>query len=176
MVLHRNTARRLDRRLYSIVPLIVLLLVFATSSAGCGGSASVSTSEHVSGKPVRAYTVDDVAKNAQAKLPSYVPSEMQEGYQYALAHPDKLQYMPCYCGCGLTAEHKNNLDCYIAGVDEDGHAVFDNHASFCAICVEITLDIKRLTAEGKTPKEIRAYVDQTHGPKGPSTDTPQPPG
>lgn len=172
MPLPRNVAR-LHRRLLSLVPLIALL-VFATGATGCGGTGSAS-SAHVVGKPERAYTMDDVARNRQMTLPSYVTADMQDGYEYALAHPERLENMPCYCGCGLTAQHKNNLDCYIAGADKNGMAVFDNHASFCAICVEITRDVKRLTDEGKPLSEIRAYVDQTHGPKGPGTETPLPP-
>ena len=171
MILRRTVPRHLSRRLVSIVPMIVLLFVFGTIATGCDGSAS----GHVAGKPVRAYTIDDVAKNRNMKLPSYVTPDMQEGYEYALAHPDRLEYIPCYCGCGLTAEHKHNGDCYIAGADKDGHAIFDNHASFCAICLEITDDVRRLTDEGKTLGEIRSYVDEKHGPKGPGTETPRPP-
>ena len=142
--------------------------------ASCGPSTG-GDSQHVTGKVERPYTISAVAQNAQTALPSYVTADMRDGYEYAMAHPDELQYIPCYCGCGLTAEHKDNLDCYIAGVDAKGTAVFDNHASFCSICLEITRDVKRLSAEGKPLKEIRAYVDKAHGEKGPGTDTPLPP-
>ena len=163
---------RMDRWLLSLMPVIVLLAVFGTGTTGCTSSAS----QHTVGKPERPYTMDDVAKNQhQVKLPSYVTADLQDVYEYAVAHPDKLQYMPCYCGCGLTSQHKNNTECYIAGVDKDGMIVFDNHASFCTVCAEITRDVQRLTEEGKSPQQIRAYVDETHGPKGPGTDTPKPP-
>ena len=43
------------------------------------------------------------------------------------------------------------------------------------VCVEIARDAKRLVGEGKTLTEIRTYIDQQHGKKGPGTDTPLPP-
>ena len=155
----------------ALLSLIALLLLLGMGAAGC----STSETQHVTGKVERAYTRAEFVANSQVHFPSYVTAEMQDGYEYALARPDQLQYIPCYCGCGFNAGHESNLECYIAGVDQSGTAVFDNHASFCAICLEITRDVKRLSAEGKPLREIRAYVDQTHSEKGPGTDTPQPP-
>ncbi|MBI2908369.1 MAG: hypothetical protein HYX92_12035 [Chloroflexi bacterium] len=147
------------------LPAAVLLLL---AISGC------ASTEHrpVTGKAARPYARVDPA---QITLPSYVTSEVRDAYEYALTNPDKLRYMPCYCGCGLTAGHKSNLDCYFAGVDEEGKVAFTDHAVHCDVCVEITRDVKRLSAGGKPLKEVRAYIDQTHGQKGPSTDTPLPP-
>ncbi|MGH2355229.1 MAG: PCYCGC motif-containing (lipo)protein [Chloroflexota bacterium] len=50
--------------------------------------------------------------------------EVQEAYRYALAHPDILQYMPCFCGCGVQG-HRSNRDCYIRDVRTDGAVVLD---------------------------------------------------
>lgn len=168
---HRNRHRLDPRHFQRLAAIMALLLVLGMGAAAC----SSPEAGHSKGKAERGYSAADVAANRTAALPSYVTADMRDGYEYALAHPEQLQYMPCYCGCGMNAGHKSNLECYIAGVDENGTAVFDNHASFCAVCLEITRDAKRLSAAGKPLKEIRAYVDQTHGEKGPGTDTPQPP-
>ena len=169
--LHQLSPRHLGHKLPVLASAMALLLALGMGAAGC----SSSEAQHVTGKTERGYTKADFVANSQVHFPSYVAAEMRDGYEYALAHPDELLYIPCYCGCGLNAGHKSNLECYIAGVDQGGAAVFDNHASFCAICLEITRDVKRLSAEGKSLKEIRAYIDQTHSEKGPGTDTPQPP-
>ena len=55
------------------------------------------------------------------------PQNVQEAYRFALANPEILKQMPCYCGCGAVG-HKNNYQCYIAEMDEYGKPVFDNHA------------------------------------------------
>lgn len=109
-----------------------------------------------------------------ATFPSFVTQKVRDGYQFALERPDVLKYMPCYCGCGLNAGHKSNLDCFVAGMDEAGVVVFDEHASFCQTCLDIARDARTLLAEGKTLPEIRATVDERNGSKGPGTDTPKP--
>lgn len=52
---------------------------------------------------------------------------VQEAYRFALANPELLQQIPCYCGCGAVG-HTSNYDCYVAEIEEDGTVLFDNHA------------------------------------------------
>jgi hypothetical protein len=40
------------------------------------------------------------------------------------------------------------------------------------ICIDITRDVMRMMDEGRTLKEIRAYIEKTHSHKGPGTPTP----
>jgi hypothetical protein len=42
------------------------------------------------------------------------------------------------------------------------------------VCADITTDVIRLQKEGKSPREIRAYVDAQYSSIGPSTDTAMP--
>ena len=109
-------------------------------------------------------------------LPTFVhdaPVSVQEAYQFAIANPHELENYPCYCGCGAMG-HTSNLSCYIQNVEGDGTITFDNHAAGCGICVDITQDVMRLMDQGKSPPEIRTYIDATYSPFGPSTDTPFP--
>jgi hypothetical protein len=62
-----------------------------------------------------------------------------KAYKYATEHPEILEQIPCYCGCGQHGSvesggkpHKSVRDCFIT--DE---GVYDNHASFCDVCVGI---------------------------------------
>lgn len=48
--------------------------------------------------------------------------EAQEAYRYAVAHPEILQYFPCYCGCGELG-HRSVLDCSIEEFRPDGSVV-----------------------------------------------------
>jgi len=95
------------------------------------------------------------------------PVPVQEAYRFAVANPEVLTQLPCYCGCGAMG-HTSNYACYVAGENPDGTLRFDDHALGCSICVDITQDAMRMLDEGKTLDEIRAYVDRTYSRFGPS--------
>jgi hypothetical protein len=95
------------------------------------------------------------------------PVTVQEAYQFAAANPDVMKDIPCYCGCGNIG-HTSNYSCYVSQVDDKGKVIFDNHALGCSICVDITQDVMRLLREGKSPPEVRAYIDRTYSKYGPS--------
>jgi hypothetical protein len=138
-------------------PIFLLLLAGLVVSA-CGGKSDSSN------------------LTSESHLPGFVkdsPPRVQEAYQFAVDHPDELAKYPCYCGCGAMG-HTSNLSCYIQDRAEDGTITFDNHAAGCGICVDITQDVIRLRADGKSAPEIRAYVDAQYSPFGPSTNTPLP--
>jgi hypothetical protein len=137
----------------------LIALTFLTGSllAGCSaGSSSAKTGTYamapMDGMPAE-------VKDA--------PVTVREAYQFAVANPDTLKQIPCYCGCGA-AGHTSNYACYVSNVDEDGTVHFDGHALGCSICVDITRDTMRMLDEGKPVSEIRAAVDQTYAQYGPS--------
>ncbi len=75
------------------------------------------------------------------KLPDFAVTNSMtlKAYKYATEHPEVLEQIPCYCGCGehgsIVSEgkpHKFVRDCFIT----DG-GVYDDHASFCDVCVGI---------------------------------------
>jgi predicted small secreted protein len=114
--------------------------------------------------------------NTQQQLPEYVkqaPHTVQVAYQFAMEHPDMLTHQPCYCGCGVV-QHTSVLDCFVRGFDASGDVVFDRHGAGCGICVDIVLDVKRLTEQGWSQLEIRRYIDSTYSVYGPPTDAPMP--
>jgi len=96
------------------------------------------------------------------------PQVVSEAYRFAVANPEILTQLPCYCGCGGIG-HTSNYSCYVAGENADGSLQFDGHAMGCSICVDITQDAMRMFGEGKPLPEIRAYIDQTYSRFGPST-------
>jgi hypothetical protein len=95
------------------------------------------------------------------------PLVTQQAYQFAVANPDVMQHIPCYCGCGSMG-HTSNYSCYVESVDAAGKVKFDSHALGCSICVDITQDAIRLSKQGKSPQDIKAYVDKTYSQYGPS--------
>ncbi len=95
------------------------------------------------------------------------PQVVQNAYQFAVANPDVLTQLPCYCGCGGMG-HTSNYSCYVSGENPDGSIAFDTHALGCSICVDITQDAMRMLDEGQSISQIRSYVDQTYSAFGPS--------
>ncbi|MFO7634020.1 MAG: PCYCGC motif-containing (lipo)protein [Caldilinea sp.] len=111
-----------------------------------------------------------------ATLPAFLDAatpRVRDAYRFAIANADKLERIPCYCGCGKMG-HTSNLSCYISSATAGGAIIYDEHANGCGICVDITQDVMRLAQTGQSMWEIRAYVDAQYSPFGPSTDTPLP--
>jgi hypothetical protein len=100
------------------------------------------------------------------------PVSVQQAYQFAVANPELMKQIPCYCGCGSIG-HTSNYSCYVSNVDAKGAVSFDNHALGCSICVDITQDVTRMTKAGKSPADIRAAIDTTYSKYG-SSNIPQP--
>ncbi len=143
------TVRRL------VFPLLILSLI----ASGLVSACSTQEAEH--SYPMAPMT------GMPAEVQS-APVTVQQAYQFAVANPDVLQQLPCYCGCGPIG-HTSNYACYVVEQNSDGTAkTFDNHALGCSICVDITQDAMRMLKDGKSVAEIRTYVDQSYAKYGPS--------
>jgi hypothetical protein len=67
----------------------------------------------------------------QGELPTFARTggpTVEAVYRYAVEHGDKLQYIPCVCGCGAIG-HRHNADCYVAERLADGTITFTNHGA-----------------------------------------------
>lgn len=138
------------------IRLILLLVILASLAlAGC----STGDSEY---EEMKMAAITDMPAEVQS-----APVAVQQAYQFAVANPDVLTEIPCYCGCGAMG-HTSNYACYVAGINDDGSVQYDNHALGCSICVDITIDTMRLMKEGKDVPEIRSYIDSTYAQYGPS--------
>ncbi len=93
---------------------ILLLPALAVLVSACAGRAET----------------EDLALAPMSEMPDFVkdaPPQVQEAYRFAVANPEILQQMPCYCGCGAMG-HQNNYQCYVKEVRADGSLEFENHA------------------------------------------------
>ena len=151
--------------------LVVAIVGTAAAAAACGGG-------HASNPPDQAHpsmaAMDTAQEAAWAARPAYThnTARTEEAYLYAMEHPLVVQWMPCYCGCGGIG-HGSNLDCYFEP-NAGGTIVFEEHASYCAICVDITLRTKQLANSGATLASIRTAIDAEFGGAGTGTDTARP--
>ena len=141
-----------------MVGMVVGMLVVAAVVASCGASGAAGANA----APQLAPIADMPQQVQQASV------VVREAYQFAVANPDVMQQVPCYCGCGAMG-HTSNYSCYVQGTDADGTVHFDSHALGCTLCVDITHDTMRMSGQGKSVAEIRAYVDQQYSRFGPPT-------
>ncbi len=174
--------RRTRPRLSAFSGALAVLLMALSGGllAACGGDGatampSMSPAAEAASDTMHAPAGDAAAiEAAWAARPDYVShasSMVQEAYRYALERPDVIQWMPCYCGCAAMA-HRSNLDCFFRSRMAGGAVAFEEHASYCDVCVDTALLAKKRVAEGRSLAEVRAEVDALYGGKGvPGTPT-----
>lgn len=180
------------RRLRYLLPVAVLVLVGGSTFAACGGhepsgaghepSAPAAAKPSHTEPPSAAAPSTEMdaavagAADAWAHRPAFTnaAAATEEAYAYALYHPRILEWMPCYCGCGAMG-HGSNLDCYIKPA-ADGQVTFEEHASYCDLCVQITLKTKELMAQGASVHGARQAIDALFAGTVPGTPTEVPPG
>jgi hypothetical protein len=148
------------KRLNRLLPVtLTALLIVSIGLAGCSAGGKSGATDH------------DFAMAPLTDMPAEVqqaPVAVKEAYQFAVANPEILKQIPCYCGCGAMG-HTSNYACYVAGTGADGEVVYDNHALGCSICVDISQDTMRLLDQGKEVSEIFTYVDNAYARFGPPT-------
>lgn len=129
--------------------------------------SSTISHNHLSGD------LQELTASAQ-ELPKFLDSQSEDirlVYKVAGQATDILQWIPCYCGCGESAGHRSNLNCFIAETREDGSIVWDDHGTRCLVCLEIAIESVQMYKDGKTLKEIREAIDSKYA-EGYATPTP----
>lgn len=141
--------------------------------AGCGGTASDGThsdAHHAANGDLRETTA------SADTLPRFLddqPNVVRNAYVLAAMSADLLPWIPCYCGCGESAGHESNLNCFIHEVKEDGSVVWDDHGTRCDVCLEIAVESVLLKKEGRSLQEIRDAIDAKYK-EGYAAPTPTP--
>lgn len=146
----------------------------AASGAGTAAAPPAAVDPRMVGTGADIMPAD--ASEAWASRPDFtkVDPQTEEAYAYALYNPQVVQWMPCYCGCARM-DHRSNLDCYLKRAAPGQKTQFEEHASYCEVCVKITMLTKQMVSQGKSLREIRQAVDQTFGGNAPGTPTELPP-
>lgn len=147
-----------------------LMSAAAAMIAGCAPRAA--TTSHPTTHPAEL-----AANPATGVWPAQyrnAPKAVQTAYRYAAMNSDVLRYIPCFCGCGLSAGHLNNYDCFVKTANADGSVILDPHGLGCGTCVAITLEVIAMREQGMALRPIRAAIDDRWASTGPTTKTPYP--
>lgn len=166
----------------------ILLLSIGLMLSGCSGKsaqeqvadgqATESTHEH--GHQTQLSNGDIQESTASIdELPAFLKSqtsELQTIYALSAQVSDVLKYIPCYCGCGDSAGHESNLNCFIDEIHEDGTVVWDDHGTRCGVCLDIAVESAKMSSEGMKLTDIRAAIDEKYSTGyAKPTPTPMPP-
>lgn len=146
--------------------------------AGCGGESTESKksqdghahSEHGANGDIQETTASNTV------LPVFLQKKdenIQTVYSAAAASRTLLESIPCYCGCGESAGHTSNYDCFIHENKEDGAVVWDDHGTRCGVCLDIAAEAMLQANDGVPVEEIRTYIDAKYA-EGYSEPTPTP--
>src|SRR5699024_6825354 len=111
-----------------------VLFVSACSSSKEGETNDTDTINEESMGDLRQETA------SKDELPEFLANHdenMQVLYTAVAEHQELLEHMPCYCGCGESVGHGNNMNCFIHDVKDDGAIVWDDHATRCQVCLDI---------------------------------------
>jgi len=159
---------------------IALTLLVAPTVVGCGGGTG-GDGWSANSTPAHTPAMHDTSPDAMAQAawnarPAYVRGNprVESAYAYALARPDVISWMPCYCGC-VAMDHRSNLDCFFKPTQPGAELEFEEHASYCDVCIDTALMAKQMLAEGHGLRAIRDRVDATFGGMAPGTVTALPP-
>ncbi|MRX70893.1 hypothetical protein GJU40_01760 [Bacillus lacus] len=144
-------------------------------SAGCSGNASGDGEQHQH-KPSFVHADIHEETASLGELPSFLqshPEEVKAVYAAAAQHEELLTHIPCYCGCGDSVGHKHSHHCFIKERKENGAVVWDDHGTKCKVCLDIAAASIIELKNGKTPLEIRKWIDENYQ-EGYANPTPSP--
>ncbi|MBE2198201.1 MAG: hypothetical protein IAE79_06285 [Anaerolinea sp.] len=136
----------------------IAFLLVSSALVGCSGQGNQAADHSFAMAPL----------SDMPEMVHHAPVRVQQAYQFAVANPETLQQIPCYCGCGSMG-HTSDYACFVADEAADGTLTFETHALGCSICVDIAHDTMRLLDKGQPVDEIFRYIDQTYSRFGPPT-------
>ena len=111
----RSRQKGLGRWLYVAIPVLAAVLIG-------GGWFLARRGDTATGREIELAPVSQLSQQVRS-----APPVVQEAYRFAIANPEVLSKLPCYCGCGSMG-HESNLDCFIQEFNPGGSIVFDDHA------------------------------------------------
>lgn len=124
--------------------------------------------------PVKDDYLPILLPKAAGKMPDFAVTNAMtlKAYKYATEHPEVLEQIPCYCGCGdhgsIVSEgkpHKSVRDCFVSD-----SGVYDDHASFCDVCVGIATKTQSYFPTGIPVTGLSASQSASQATPAPSVD------
>ncbi|WP_240463712.1 PCYCGC domain-containing protein [Paenibacillus apiarius] len=160
--------KRKKRLLYRLlIASAIMSLSLIAAGCGSGDTDSQPTAAHAGEEHERLLPNGDLQQTTASRneLPPFLDDkkdEMRLIYTLAAQNHDLLQHIPCYCGCGESAGHESNLNCFVAQMEENGAVLWDDHGTRCGVCLEIAVEASQMQREGKSVPDIRHTIDEKY--------------
>jgi Protein of unknown function with PCYCGC motif len=164
---------RLNRKTWLPIAFLTAALLTGCASADTDNAHQAGESGHTQHAPNGDLQETTASVDILPKFLDDLDPVIIESYKVAGANRELLKSMPCYCGCGESAGHMHNGNCFIKEELADGSIVWDDHGTRCGVCMEIAVVASKLKEAGKTNLEIRQYIDSAYK-EGYGTPTPTP--
>ncbi|WP_236630028.1 PCYCGC domain-containing protein [Exiguobacterium sp. KRL4] len=156
---------------------MIVTLSASLTLAACGQAEQKTASHTDHAKHTTHASTDQLEQTSSPTIaPSFLKetdSSIQTIYLSVAKHQDLLEKMPCYCGCGESAGHTSNYDCFIADQTESGQTTWTTHGITCGTCLDIAAQSIVAYQQGTPIKQIRDDIDTTYAKTG-ATPTPTP--
>jgi len=146
------------------IKLSLLLIITTLLISACGSKQADNHAEHSDGDVHIHGDIQELTASVDV-LPTFLEHQTEEirtVYAIAGLAADILEWMPCYCGCGESAGHESNLNCFIKEVNADGSILWDDHGTRCGVCLQIAVESVSMKKDGKSLQEIRSYIDDKY--------------
>lgn len=152
---------------------VLVMLTVSMISAACSNTSEDKQSQEKTSQVTKKHeqhaeiASGDIREQTASNkvLPGFLKDkseDMKVIYADAAQNKELLEKIPCYCGCGESAGHKNNYDCFIYDNKKDGKVVWDDHGTKCGVCLEIAAQSISDLKAGKSIKEIRQSIDDKY--------------
>ena len=168
----------MQTRLYRYAfPLSISLLLAACGTADQTGAPKTEQTNHGDHANHASHGAGDQLEKTAGldTLPAFLDEQdqsIQTIYRSVAKHSDLLKKMPCYCGCGESAGHTSNYDCFIEEQTATS-TTWTTHGITCGTCLDIAAQSIVAYQKGSSVTEIRTAIDQAYKKTG-VTPTPTP--
>jgi len=126
--------------------LFAALVIVACDAAESPREAAPATA--LQAAPSSQASTDAAAVNKVLDPAGFADQRVRTAYEAAKKYAHVLESIYCYCRCKENIGHRALVECFET-----------DHASQCDVCMNEAVIAARMTAEGKTPKEIQKAID-----------------
>lgn len=143
---------------------MMMMLSMAAVLSACGSPKEASHENHSVNQEHSNGDIQEKTESVNV-LPSFLKGQAEQirlVYEASGKATEILKWMPCYCGCGESAGHTSNMNCFIKEVHADGSVIWDDHGTRCGVCLQIAVQSIKMKQEGKSLKQIRDIIDNTY--------------
>ncbi|NOU88657.1 hypothetical protein GC102_23305 [Paenibacillus sp. LMG 31460] len=148
---------------HSVKKMMIVLSMAAVLTA-CGSQKVTSDKDHSDHQEHASGDLQEKTASVNV-LPTFLKGQTEQiriVYEASGQATDILKWIPCYCGCGESAGHTSNMDCFVKEINKDGSVVWDDHGTRCGVCLQIAVQSIKMKQDGKSLKEIRETIDNTY--------------